>query len=77
MKLMLLAFNEDDQELALEVELMRLHYYVYRKHFQEEFIVKKIKDVEKIILLQLNSLICLSNKLQQSLIAMFKRFAWH
>lgn len=42
-----LAAKNKDIELALETELMRAHYYVYRKYFQKDFVVNKIKEVDK------------------------------
>ncbi len=43
----ILAKNNNDEALLFEIELMRVHYYYYRDYFKKEFVVKKIKELDK------------------------------
>jgi len=43
----ILAKKNNDDALLLEAELMRVHYYYYRDYFKKEFVVRKIKKLDK------------------------------
>ncbi len=42
-----LAKSNNDHELELETEFMRVHYYVYRDYFNEEFVTAEIEKLDK------------------------------
>lgn len=43
-----LAKRNNDRDLVLEADLMRVHYYNYRSYFKKDFTVQKIKELDSI-----------------------------